>query len=138
MRSGRRCRRVSAKPGSTVGEGPSSPPAVSVVLSCLHFHSEIVEPDSPASPHVHSRYGSCSRAELSCNGPAFGDVGAELDPVCTLVYSLVNPFTNAQSSALRELSYPYRTGNYFSATWAASRHFLQLIPHVRRHITHLG
>jgi len=30
---------------------------------------------------------------------------AELDPVCTLVYSLANPFINAQSSALRELSY---------------------------------
>jgi len=36
------------------------------------------------------------------------------------------------------LSYAYRTGNYFCVTWAGSRHLLQLIPYVRRHITYLG
>src|SRR5258707_5713770 len=39
-------------------------PAVSVVLSCLHFHSAIVEIDTPASPHVHARHASCSVAQL--------------------------------------------------------------------------
>jgi hypothetical protein len=39
---------------------------------------------------------------------------------------------------LPELSYAYRTGNYVCVTWEGSRHLLQLIPHVRRHITYLG
>jgi hypothetical protein len=56
---------IIAKIPFIIGERASSPPAVSVVLSCLHFHSEIVELDTPASPHVHSRHGSCSGAELS-------------------------------------------------------------------------
>jgi len=42
---------IIAKIPFIVGERASSPPAVSVVLSCLHFHSEIVELDTPASPH---------------------------------------------------------------------------------------
>jgi hypothetical protein len=43
-----------------------------------------------------------------------------------------------RDAALPGLSYAYRTGNYSCVTWAGSRHLLQLIPHVRRHITYLG
>jgi hypothetical protein len=59
--------------------------------------------------------------------------------VCTLVYSVVNPFTSAPKG---QLCRSYRTcivrGTIFDVTWAGSRHLLQLIPHVRRHITYLG